>query len=415
MADRKKFSVRNLLFILAIIGPGIITATVDNDAGGITTYSVAGAAYGYDILWVLIPVTILLIIVQEMSARMGAVTGKGFADLIRERFGLKITMLLLITLLFANLSITISEFAGIAAAGELFGISKLAFIPICAAIVLVLILRLNYSNIEKFFLGLAFFYVCYIISGFMARPDWGEILHKTVAPSFAAFSPAYLYVVIGIIGTTITPWMQFYLQSSIVEKGIRVKDYKYSRLDVIIGCIITDVIAFFIIVAVAAALFSAGGVQINSAKDAAMALEPLAGAFAFMLFGFGLFVAAFFGAFILPLATAFHTCEGIGWESGVNKSFSEAPQFYSIIIFLIAISALFVILMPSKYLIPVMVVTQVINGMVLPFILIASLVLINDKKIMGDYTNSALYNAVVWISIFITIIITIAMALTSLF
>jgi Mn2+/Fe2+ NRAMP family transporter len=407
---RPKLSRNRFLLFLAVIGPGLITANVDNDAGGITTYSVAGAQFGYSILWTLIPITFLLIIVQEMCARMGAVTGKGLSDLIRENFGIKVTFLIMIGLLLANFATTVSEFAGIAAAGEIFGLSKYIIVPLCAVIVFSLILKSNYRFLERILLLMIVFYISYIASGLMANPNWAEVASQTVTPSFV-FTSTYLIVLIGVIGTTITPWMQFYLQSSIVEKGIRAHDYKYSRLEVILGCLMTDVISFFIIVACAATLFTAG-IQISSASDAALALEPLAGTFAKTLFALGLFGAALFGAFILPLSTAFYVCEAFGWESGVNKKLGEARQFYVVIAAMVAVSVA-VILIPGIPLIELMLASQVINGLVLPIILVAIVKIINSEQVMGNYVNSRFYNTVVWISTVVLILLSALLVLTT--
>jgi NRAMP (natural resistance-associated macrophage protein)-like metal ion transporter len=407
---RPKVSRGRLLLFLAVLGPGLITANVDNDAGGITTYSVAGAQFGYSILWTLIPITVLLVIVQEMCARMGAVTGKGLSDLIRESFGIKVTFLIMIGLLIANFATTVSEFAGIAAAGEIFGLSKYIIVPLCAVIVVSLILKSNYRFLERILLLMIVFYISYIVSGVMANPDWSQVARQTVTPSFV-FTSAYLIVLIGVIGTTITPWMQFYLQSSIVEKGIRAQDYKYSKLEVVLGCLMTDVISFFIIVACAATLFTAG-VQVSSASDAALALEPLAGTFAKTLFSLGLFGAALFGAFILPLSTAFYVCEAFGWESGVNKKLHEARQFYGVIATMVAFSV-GVILLPGMPLIQLMLASQVINGLVLPIILVVIAKIINNESVMGKYVNSRFYNVVVWISTAILILLSALLVLTT--
>lgn len=408
----KKVNFKHILLILGIIGPGIITATVDNDAGGIATYSIAGAHFGYSMLWTLIPITCLLILVQEMCARMGVVTGKGLSDLIRENFGIKMTFFIMIGLIIANLAITISEFAGIAASGELFGLNKYILIPVCAFFIWLLTIKLNYKSLEKFFLLLVLFYITYIIAGFLSKPDWGLVFQNTLIPSFS-FERPYLILLIAIIGTTITPWMQFYLQSAIVEKGIKVKDYKYSRWDVIIGCITTDVIAFFIIVTCAAVLFT-NGVTIEGATHAAQALKPLAGQYAFVLFAFGFFGAALFGAFILPLSTSFYVCEAFGWESGVNKKFKEAKQFYWLVTLILIISAA-VILIPKINLIKIMIGAQVINGFILPFILVAILLLINNKKLMGDYTNKKWFNIASWSGIALVTGIIIVMIITTIF
>lgn len=381
---------------LAAIGPGLISALVDNDAGGITTYSVAGSQYGYGLLWSLIPIMIVLIMVQEMVARMGAVTGKGLSDLIRENFGLKATFIVMVLVFIANLAVIISEFAGIAAASEIFGISRYLVVPLAAVAVWFTIVKCNYRQAEKIFIILSIFYVSYIISGFLSSPDWGSVGRELFRPAIA-FSSGYFVLLIGIIGTTITPWMQFYLQSSIVEKGISIKDYKYSRMDVVLGPVFTALVAAFIIIACAATLYKAG-ISIASAGDAARSLEPLAGRWASVLFGFGLFIAALMGAFIIPLATSFQICEGLGWESGVSKRFEEAPQFYWILGILISIGAV-VTLIPKITLIALMLASQVINGIVLPVILVFILLLVNNRKLMGHYTNSKVYNGVCWASI----------------
>jgi Mn2+/Fe2+ NRAMP family transporter len=407
-----KPSKKRLLLFLAVVGPGLITANVDNDAGGITTYSVAGAQFGYSILWTLIPITLLLVFVQEMCARMGAVTGKGLSDLIRESFGVKITFFIMIGLLIANFATTISEFAGIAAAGEIFGLSRFVLVPLCAVIVVMLVLKFNYRSLEKVFLLMIVFYVSYIISGILAHPDWGEVGRQFVTPTFQ-FSSAYIIVLVGVIGTTIAPWMQFYLQSSIVEKGINAKDYKYSRIEVMLGCIMTDVVSFFIIMTCAATLFTAG-IAINSASDAAIALEPLAGTFAKGLFALGLFGAGLFGAFILPLATAFFMCEAFGWESGLNRKFAEAKHFYVIIGAIIAFSV-GVILVPGLPLVWIMLISQVVNGIILPIILVAIVKIINNEQIMGKYVNNRIYNVVVIASTAILILLSGLLVVTTFF
>ena len=385
--SRWKFS----LILLAVVGPGLITSIVDNDAGGITTYSIAGAHFGYTLLWSLIPVTFVLIIIQEMIARMGVVTGKGLSDLIREKFGLRVTFLLMLLVFIANLSIIVSNFAGMAAASELFNLSKYLVVPVIALAIWAAIIKLNYKAIEKVFLLLCLFYVAYIFSGFFAQPDWSLATKELFTPHFS-WDMGYIVILIGIIGTTITPWMQFYLQSTIVEKGVQIRDYKYTRTEVIVGSIITDIVAFFIIVACAATLFKSG-IQIETAADAARALVPFAGAYAGMLFGVGLFAASLAAAFIIPLATSFQICEGMGWESSLNRKFKEAPQFYGILAFLIIVGA-GVTIIPRVPLLKVIIISQVINGIALPFLLIYILKLINDKKLMGDHVNSRFYNVV---------------------
>ncbi|MFH1642379.1 MAG: Nramp family divalent metal transporter [Nanoarchaeota archaeon] len=407
----RKINWKHVLFILGIIGPGIITATVDNDAGGITTYSVAGAHFGYSMLWILIPITILLVLIQEMVARLGAVTGKGLADLIRENFGVKITFFIMIGLLIANLFVTISEFAGIAVSAELFGLSRYIIVPLVALFVWFLILKLDYKVLEKFFLVMILFYVAYVISGFMTKPDWGPVLKQLVVPQIQ-FSKGYLFLMIAVIGTTITPWMQFYLQSSIVEKGITKKEYKYSRWDVIIGSITTDIVSFFIIVTCAAVLFTQG-IRIESAIDAASALQPLAGQYASILFALGFFGAALFGAFILPLATSFYVCEAFGWESGVNKKFKDAKNFYIMLSLMIFISA-FLILLPKLNLLKIMLFAQFINGIILPVVLIVILKLVNNKELMGDYKNSTTLNIIAWTGCILIIAVTVMMLATTI-
>lgn len=403
---------RSILIFLSVIGPGIITANIDNDAGGITTYSVAGASYGYALLWTLIPITIALIVVQEICARMGVVTGKGLADLIRENYGVRATFYIMIALLVADFGNTMAEFSGVAASLEIFSVSKYISIPLSAAFVWFLVVKGTYRRVEKIFLVASMFYITYIISGFLAEPDWHEVAKMTVFPTFH-FDPSFLVMFMGIVGTTITPWMQFYLQSSVVEKGIRVEEYKHSRLDVIIGGFMTDIVAFFIIVACGAVLYE-HHISVETAADAALALGPLAGRYASELFAFGLFNASLFSASILPLATAYYVCEGFGWEAGVNKKFREAPQFYGLFTFLIVVGAL-VVLIPGFPLIRVMLLTQVVNGMILPFVLIFMLSLVNNKEIMGEFVNSKTFNVISWITVVTLILLTVAMLITSFF
>src|SRR5574340_474951 len=319
-----------ILLSLAVIGPGIITANVDNDAGVILTYSQAGAQFGYSLLWTMLPVTLALIVVQEMSSRMGAVTGKGLSDLIREEFGFRTTFLLMLALVVTNFGNVVSEFAGIASSLELFGIPKYISIPLCAAFVWLMVVKGSYKSVEKVFLVASFLYFTYIIAGVLSGPNWRSALLSTVTvpPRSHWASSAYLYMTIGVIGTTIAPWMQFYLQSSVVEKGVTARQYAFSRLDVIVGCFFTDIVAWFIIVACAATLFAAGHRDIRDAADAAFALRPLAGEYAYLLFAAGLFNASLFAASILPISTAYTVCEGLGFEAGLDKRFGEAPVFY---------------------------------------------------------------------------------------
>jgi Mn2+/Fe2+ NRAMP family transporter len=380
---------RNTLIFLSIMGPGIITANVDNDAGGITTYSVAGAHFGYSLIWSFVPIIVALVIIQEMCSRMAVVTGKGLADLIREEFGVRVTFYAMMVLIFSNLFNTISEFAGIAASAELFGISKYLLVPLCALFVWWLIVKGTYKSVEKVFLLACVFYLSYVLSGFLSKPEWNEVLTSSVKPVLR-FDKAYLFMLIGVIGTTIAPWMQFYQQSSVVEKKIKLKNYKYSRLDVIIGAFVVNIIAIFIVVVCANTLFK-HGIRIETAKEAALALRPLAGQYCFYLFAFGLLNASVFSACILPLSTAYSVCEGMGWEVGVNRRFREAPQFYTLYTAIIIIGAS-IILLPNVKLIPIMLISQVSNGILLPFVLIFMLLLVNNKRLMGKYTNSKIYN-----------------------
>jgi NRAMP (natural resistance-associated macrophage protein)-like metal ion transporter len=404
----KRWRSRTLLF-LAVVGPGIITANVDNDAGGILTYSQAGAQYGHLLLWTMIPVTLALIVVQEMCARMGAVTGKGLSDLIREEFGLRITFLMMLGILITNFGNVVTEFIGIATSLELFGLSRYITVPVCAVIVWLIVVKGQYKSVEKVFLAASFFYITYIFAGVLAHPFWRDAVIATIKPPvLKAFgNQAYLYMVIGVVGTTIAPWMQFYLQSSIVEKGVTRRGLRASRWDVITGCIFTDVVAWFIIVACAATLYIHGFRDIKYAADAAQALKPLAGQYAYILFAVGLFNASLFAASILPLSTAYTVCEGMGFESGVDKKFGDAPFFYWLYTLLIVAGAA-VLLIPRLPLVKIAVLSQVVNGVVLPFVLIFMLLLINKKDLMGAYINSRLFNAVAWVTTVVMIGLTIA-------
>jgi Mn2+/Fe2+ NRAMP family transporter len=392
----KKWKARSLLF-LAVVGPGIITANVDNDAGGILTYSQAGAQYGFLLLWTMIPITLALIVVQEMSARMGAVTGKGLSDLIREEFGLRITFLMMLGILVINFGNVVTEFIGIATSLELFGLSRYVTVPVCGVIVWLIVVKGQYKTVEKVFLAASFFYITYILAGALAHPLWKDAALATVKPpSLHAFrEQAYLFMVIGVVGTTIAPWMQFYLQSSIVEKGVTKRGLRASRWDVITGCVFTDVVAWFIVVACAATLYVHGYRDIKYAADAAQALKPLAGQYAYILFAVGLFNASLFAASILPLSTAYTVCEGLGFESGIDKKFGEAPFFYWLYTLLIAAGGA-VLLIPNLPLIKIAVLSQVVNGIVLPFVLVFMLLLINKKELMGPFVNTRLFNAVAW-------------------
>jgi NRAMP (natural resistance-associated macrophage protein)-like metal ion transporter len=392
----RRWKTRILLF-LAVVGPGFITANVDNDAGGIWTYSSAGAQFGYKLLWTMIPITIALIVVQEMTARMGAVTGKGLSDLIREEYGFRITFFMMIGILITNFGNVVAEFAGIAGSLELFGLSKYYTVPVCCVIVWLIVVKGQYKTVEKVFLAASFFYITYIVAGVLAKPAWGEALIFTIKPPARSdwLQQGYVYMVIGLVGTTIAPWMQFYLQASVVEKGVSRRQYKASQIDVITGCIFTDVVAWFIIVACAATLYVHGYRNVQDAKDAAQALHPLAGDYAYILFAMGLFNASLFAASILPLSTAYTVCEGLGFESGVGLKFGEAPVFYWLYTILIVAGG-GVILVPNLPLVKITILSQVVNGVVLPFVLIFMLLLINKKDLMGEYVNSRAFNAIAW-------------------
>ncbi len=406
----KRWRTRILLF-LAVLGPGFITANVDNDSGGIFTYSQAGAQYGYSLLWTILPITIALIVVQEMCARMGVVTGKGLSDLIREEFGLRLTFVLMVALVFVNYTNVVTEFIGIAGSLHLFHVTKFISVPLCALLVWFMVVRGDYKSTEKIFLIASVVYIAYIFTGVLSQPSWHDALLATVQmPKESVWrNKDYVYMAIGIVGTTIAPWMQFYLQSSVVEKGIRVKDYAASRLDVIVGSFFTDLVAWFIIVACAATLFVHGMGEIKVASDAAEAMRPLAGDYAFVLFAFGLFNASLFAASILPLSTAYTVCEGLGLESGVDKSFRQAPFFYWLYTALITGGAITVLLLPDSTLIQFSVASQVLNGILLPVIIILMLLLINRTDLMGQYKNSRLWNLIAWSTSIVVIALTLVM------
>ncbi len=404
-----------IFLVLAVLGPGFITANVDNDAGGIFTYSQAGAQYGYTLLWTMIPITLALIVVQEMCARMGVVTGKGLSDLIREEFGLRITFFVMILLVIVNFTNVITEFTGIAGSMGLFNVSKYISVPIAAALVWALVVKGDYKKVEKIFLLASVFYIAYIVAGVLSRPNWHIAMAETIKlpPRGVWRDKPYVYMTVAVIGTTIAPWMQFYLQSSIVDKGITVKQYKTSRLDVIIGSIFTDVVAWFIIVACAATLFVHGIKDIPDASVAALAMRPLAGDYAFILFAAGLFNASLFAASILPLSTAYTVCEGLGFESGLDKTFSEAPFFYWFYTLLIAGGAA-TVLIPNFPMIQVAILSQVLNGVLLPVVMIFMLRLINKHELMGKYTNKLWFNIAAWATAAIVIGLSLVMVWNSL-
>jgi NRAMP (natural resistance-associated macrophage protein)-like metal ion transporter len=400
-----------IAIFFSVIGPGFITAVVDNDAGGIFTYSQAGARWGYLPLWTLIPITLLLIVAQEMCSRMGAVTGKGLSDLIREEFGLRTTFAVLALLVGANLTNVMANFAGIATALELFHISRYVSVPIGAVLVWLLIVKGTYARVEKVFLFATALYASYIVAGFLVKPDWKEAALYSVRP-VVMLDPAYIAMLIGMVGTSVAPWMQFYLQAAVVEKGITAKEYRQSRIEVIVGCVVMSVIAFFIIVACAGAIGAVKPRDIESAADAALALKPF-GEFAFVLFAAGLLNASVFAGCILPLSTSYTVCEGLGFESGVNRTFREAPIFYGLFTFLIVIGA-GVILIPKVPLIPIILFSQILNGVLLPFVLIYQLLLVNKARIMHEWVNSRGYNAVAWVAVVVIVGLTLALLAISI-
>jgi NRAMP (natural resistance-associated macrophage protein)-like metal ion transporter len=418
LPPRRPSRWRSIVMFLSVVGPGIITANADNDVGGITTYSLAGAQFGYTLLWMLIPVTIALIVVQEMCARMGAVTGKGLADLIREQFGVTVTFWVLLLFVLGDLGNTASEFAGVASAAPIFQayipwLSKYVLVPLSAAFVAIVVTRGNYRVVEKVFFAFCVVYLAYVASGILVHPPWHEVLTSTFVPHFTP-SKAYVLMAVTIIGTTISPWMQFYIQSAIVEKGIRVDSYPQSRIDVVTGAVFTDLIAYFIIISSAATIFAhnlhAGPhhqITINDAGDVASALVPLAGKYASLLFAVGLLNAAVFTASILPLSTAYYVCEAFGFESGVENRLGDAPVFYGLYFALIAIGGALVIL-PNAPLLGIIFYSQFLNGALLPIVLVLMLLLINNRRIMGTYTNGLLFNTIAWATVGIVAILTVA-------
>jgi NRAMP (natural resistance-associated macrophage protein)-like metal ion transporter len=402
---------RKLGIFLMILGPGIITGSVDNDAGGITTYSLAGAEYGYGLIWTLVPSFIVLVVIQEMNARMGIVTGKGLADLIRENAGIKITFFIFLGLLFSGIGNTTTEFAGVAGSMEVFGVSKYISVPVVAVLVWLLVVKGTYKIAERIFLVFSVSLLTYVVSAIMGKPDWKEIGTAVIHPQ-VEMNTRSVAMVIGLVGTTIAPWMQFYMQSSVIEKGLKMKNYKYTVADVVVGCVITVVVAFFIMVACASTLHP-NGIEINAAKDAALALKPLAGNLASQVFAFGLFIASIFSATILPLATAFFVCEAFGFEAGLDKKWDEAKEFYILYTGILVISAL-IILIPDAPLIPITLWSQVVNGILLPVVLISMMILVNKKKIMGIYVNGRTTNIIGWSAVVILVGLSAALILMPL-
>jgi len=398
--------LKKLGVFFAILGPGIITGSVDNDAGGITTYSVAGAMYGYGLIWTLIPSFIVLVVIQEMNARMGIVTGKGLSDLIRENAGLKITFFIFIGLLLSNIGNTTTEFAGVAGSMEIFGVSKYVSVPVTAILVWLLVVKGTYKIAERIFLIFSISLLTYVVSALMSRPDWSAIGSSVIHPHIEK-STQSLAMVIALVGTTIAPWMQFYMQSSVIEKGLKMQNYKYTMIDIAVGCVATIVVAFFIMVACGSTLHP-NNIQINAAKDAAMALHPLAGQLASQVFAFGLFIASVFSATILPLATAFYISEAFGFEAGLDKTWDEAKEFYILYTGILIISAI-IILIPGAPLIPISIWSQVLNGILLPVVLVSMILLINNRKIMGTYVNNRFQNFIGWSAVVVLVGLSLAL------
>jgi NRAMP (natural resistance-associated macrophage protein)-like metal ion transporter len=404
--------VKGFALFLALLGPGIITSNVDNDAGGIATYSICGASFGYTLLWAFVPITIFLVVVQEMGLRMGVVTGKGLSDLIRERFGVRVTFYLMLAMLVVNLGNTVAEFAGVAASLGIVGVSKYVSVPAAAAALWLLVVKWDYKRVEKLFLAACVVYVSYVVAGFIARPAWRDVASNVVAPEIS-WDGSYFAMLVGLVGTTVAPWMQFYLQAAVVEKGVKISEYRMSRWDVVIGSVAVSVVAFFIVVVCGATLFPRG-IAITDAVDAALALQPLAGKYASFLFGFGLLNASLFAASILPLATAFFISEAFGWEAGVDKKFAEAPGFYSLYTAILAAGAL-AVLWPGAPLFGIMYWSQVVNGVALPAVIFFMLVLINDRRLMGDYVNKPLQNIISAVTAVVLAALSLAMVGISIF
>jgi Mn2+/Fe2+ NRAMP family transporter len=395
VSSSRKSLWRTVSLFFILMGPGVISSNVANDASGITTYSLAGSEYGLKLIWSLVPIMIALIVIQEMSARMGVVTGKGLSDLIREKFGAKITFYLTIAMFFTTMGNVIAEFAGLAAGMEVLGVNKLISVPISAFLMWWMVVNRTYKSIEKVFLAGCVFYLSYIVTGVIVKPDWGHVAEQFLYPKLS-LQPSEMAMVIGLMGTTVAPWTLFYLQATMVEKGVKVEEYKFSRFDVVIGSVIAQIVAFFIILVCAETLFQ-NGIRIETAKEAALALKPFAGRYCTYLFAFGLVNASFLAISVVPLSTTYLICEGLGWEVGIDKKFVEAPQFYGFYSLMISLGA-GIIMYPNVPLIRIMFLSQVVNGMVLPFLLIFMLLLINDKKLMGELANGPIFNAVAWLT-----------------
>jgi Mn2+/Fe2+ NRAMP family transporter len=405
-------AILSFIIFLSVMGPGIITANVDNDAGGITTYSLAGSQFGYNLLWIFIPMIIALAVIQEMGVRMGIVSGKGLADLIREKIGIKLTFLMMIALLLANFGNVLAEFSGIAVSSGIFNVPRFIALPLAAFFVWLLVVKGTYKSVEKVFLLASALYLSYIVAGFLAQPNWNLAAKSILFPQIS-LDPAYIIMMIGLVGTTIAPWMMFYIQSSVVEKGISLKNLKYSKMDAVFGAIIVNTVAFFIVLACAATIYSQG-IQVNNVADVSIALAPLAGQYASILFAFGFLNASLFAASILPLSTAYYVCESLGFEAGVSKSFREAPVFHGLYLGLIII-AVIIIMIPSAPLLSILYLSQVANGLLLPFVLILMLLIINDRKIMRDHVNTRIFNFIAIVTIIIVMSLSIGLVLSSTF
>lgn len=408
--------VRQLLLMLSVIGPGLITSNVDNDATGITGYSLAGANYGYGLLWAVVLVTFSLAVVQEMAARMGVVTGKGLADLIREKFGVRITFWSMLLLLIANAATAVAEFAGVSSAMSIFGVSPFISVPLAAVIVWVLVVRGNYRYVERILLGLCLIYFSYVLSGILVHPNWGQVIHDTLIPSIQ-FNQGYLLTLVAVIGTTIAPWMQFYQQSAIADKQINVAHLHFERIDTYVGSFLTDFVAFFIVVCTGATLY-VNHIQITQASDAALALVPLVhgnGQLAEILFGIGLLNASLMAASVLPLSTAYSIAEAFGWERGIGRKFKEAPQFFFLYTFVIVVGAGITLFVPSDRLIFVLNLPNVVGGMLLPLILVLMIILCNDRRLLGRHVNGHVRNWIAWITTIVMTILTLLIILTTLF
>ncbi|HXY88086.1 MAG TPA: divalent metal cation transporter [Candidatus Acidoferrales bacterium] len=400
-----------LILFLAIMGPGIITSSLDNDAPSIVTYSLAGSQFGYILLWTIIPMTVALAVVQEMGIRMGVVTGKGLASLIREKAGVRLTLTIMLVLVVVDFANTIAEFSGISVGGSIFGVQPFISLPLAGLFVWILVIKGNYRNVEKVFLGASALYVSYLISGFLAHPNWSVAGVNTVVPQIS-FDSAFILMLVGLVGNTIAPWMQFYIQASVVEKGVPLKHLNYSRTDAIVGSVITNVVAWFIIVACAATIF-VHGIPVRGAADVAAALGPFAGNYASFLFAFGFLNAALFAASILPLSTAHYVCEALGFEAGVSNSFREAPIFHGMYAGIIILAVILMSLPGVPYL-SILFLSQVANGILIPFVLIYMLVIANDRKIMGEYVNTRTFNIIAWATVIIAVTLSIILTLFSL-